>query len=52
MILVADEPTAHQDVRNAANLVGLLSDLAASGAAVLVTGQAQTVATFDCRVTL
>ncbi len=52
MILVTDEPTAHQDVRNAANIVRLLSDLAALGAAVLVTGQAPTAATFDCLVTL
>ncbi len=52
-VLVADEPTAHQDGRNAANIMRLLSDLAARGAAVLVAGQAQAAAaTFDCLVTL
>jgi putative ABC transport system ATP-binding protein len=52
MILIADEPTAHQDARNGANIMRLLSDLAHRGAAVLVTGQAQTVAPFDRLVTL
>jgi putative ABC transport system ATP-binding protein len=52
MILVADEPTAHQDARNAANIMRLLSDVAERGAAVLVTGQEQTTASFDCLITL
>jgi putative ABC transport system ATP-binding protein len=51
-ILLADEPTAHQDARNAASIMGLLSELAERGAAVLVTGQAQTAAAFDHVVTL
>jgi putative ABC transport system ATP-binding protein len=52
VVLVADEPTAHQDARNATNIMRLFGDLAVRGAAVLVTGQAQAAATFDCLVRL
>jgi putative ABC transport system ATP-binding protein len=38
-ILIADEPTAHQDGRNATNIFELFRDMVASGSAVVVTGQ-------------
>ena len=40
-VVIADEPTAHQDARNAINIFSLFHDLAALGSAVVVTGQQQ-----------